>query len=247
MSKQKGSADKEFRLASWAIDNPSVIYVMIAIFFVMGLSAYFSMPREDFPEVEETKIYVSTPYPGNTAEDIERLITDPLEERLKNISNLVDLTSTSQEDYSMIVVEFDEHISVQEAKLKVQDEVDAEKAGEDWPIFNGAKVEPNVFNLNLTESFPIMNVNITGDYPVEQLKEYGELLQDEIEDLAEVKEVGIRGGPGSRSGSGRGHLQNDGRPGELRRCAGCHPQREHDALCRQPGHGRPAAYPAHSG
>ena len=91
MSKQKGSADKEFRLASWAIDNPSVIYVMIAIFFVMGLSAYFSMPREDFPEVEETKIYVSTPYPGNTAEDIERLITDPLEERLKNISNLVDL------------------------------------------------------------------------------------------------------------------------------------------------------------
>ena len=171
MSRQERNADKEFRLASWAIDNPSVIYVMIAIFFVMGLSAYFSMPREDFPEVEETKIYVSTPYPGNTAEDIERLITDPLEERLKNISNLVDLTSTSQEDYSMIVVEFDEHISVQEAKLKVQDEVDAEKAGEDWPIFNGAKVEPNVFNLNITESFPIMNVNITGDYPVEQLKE----------------------------------------------------------------------------
>lgn len=193
MSRQERNADKEFRLASWAIDNPSVIYVMIAIFFVMGLSAYFSMPREDFPEVEETKIYVSTPYPGNTAEDIERLITDPLEERLKNISNLVDLTSTSQEDYSMIVVEFDEHISVQEAKLKVQDEVDAEKAGEDWPIFNGAKVEPNVFNLNITESFPIMNVNITGDYPVEQLKEYGELLQDEIEDLTEVKEVGIRG------------------------------------------------------
>lgn len=193
MSKQKRNAEKEFRLASWAIDNPSVIYVMIAIFFVMGLSAYFAMPREDFPEVEETKIYVSTPYPGNTAEDIERLITDPLEERLKNVSNLVDLTSTSQEDYSMIVVEFDENIDVQDAKLKVQDEVDAEKASEDWPIFNGAKVEPNVFNLNLAESFPIMNVNVTGDYPVEQLKVYGEMLQDEFEDLIEVKEVDIRG------------------------------------------------------
>ena len=193
MSKQKRNANKEFRLASWAIDNPSVIYVMIGIFFVMGLSAYFSMPREDFPEVQETKIYVSTPYPGNTAEDIERLITDPLEEKLKNVSNLVELTSTSQEDYSMIVVEFDENISVQDAKLKVQDEVDAEKAGEDWPIFNGAKVEPNVFDLNLTESFPIMNVNITGDYPVEQLKEFAEELQDEIEDLTEIKEVDIRG------------------------------------------------------
>ena len=193
MSKQKRNSDKEFKLASWAIDNPSVIYVIIGIFFVMGLSAYFDMPREDFPEVQETKIYVSTPYPGNTAEDIERLITDPLEDRLKNVSNLVEITSTSQEDYSMIEVEFDENISVQDAKLKVQDEVDAEKASEDWPIFNGAKVESNVFDLNIAESFPIMNVNITGDYPVEQLKEFAELIQDDIEDLSEIKGVDIRG------------------------------------------------------
>ncbi|NAS10787.1 efflux RND transporter permease subunit [Poritiphilus flavus] len=192
-SRQQKNADKEFRLSSWAIDNPSVIYVMIGIFFLIGLSSYFSMPREDFPEVEETKIYVSTLYPGNTAEDIERLITDPLEDKLKNVSNLVEITSTSQEDYSMIVVEFDEEITVENAKQKVKDEVDSEKAGEDWPIFNGAKVEPNVFDLNLSESFPIMNVNLTGDYPVEKLKEYGEYLEDAIEDLPQIKEVDIRG------------------------------------------------------
>ena len=193
MSRQQKNADKEFWLSSWAIDNPSVIYVMIGIFFFIGLSSYFSMPREDFPEVEETKIYVSTVYPGNTAEDIERLITDPLEDRLKNVSNLVELTSTSQEDYSMIVVEFDEDITVQDAKQKVKDEVDGEKAGEDWPVFNGAKVEPNVFDLRLSESFPIMNVNLTGDYPVDKLKEFGEYLEDAIEDLDEIKEVDIRG------------------------------------------------------
>ncbi|MGB5271815.1 MAG: efflux RND transporter permease subunit [Eudoraea sp.] len=193
MSKQKRNANKEFRLSSWAIDNPSVIYVMIGIFFFIGLSSYFSMPREDFPEVKETKIYISTVYPGNTAEDIERLLTDPLEDRLKNVSNLVEITSTSQEDYSMIVVEFDEDISVEYAKQKVKDEVDSEKAGEDWPIFNGAKVEPDVFDLNLSESFPIMNVNLTGDYPVDKLKEFGEYLEDEIEDLPEIKGVDIRG------------------------------------------------------
>ena len=193
MSRQKKNTNKEFRLSSWAIDNPSVIYVMIGIFFFIGLSAYFSMPREDFPEVTETKIYISTVYPGNTAEDIERLITDPLEDRLKNVSNVVEITSTSQEDYAMIVVEFDEDILVENAKQKVKDEVDTEKAGEDWPIFNGAKVEPNVFDLNLAESFPIMNVNLTGDYPVEKLKEYAEYLEDEIEDLPQIKEVDIRG------------------------------------------------------
>jgi len=193
MEKAKKNADKEFKLSSWAIDNPSVIYVMIAIFLFVGISSYFAMPREEFPEAVETKIYVSTIFPGNTAEDMERLITDPLEERLKNVSNFVEMTSTSQEDYALAVIEFDEDISVENAKQEVKDEVDAEKASEDWPVFNGAKVEPTVFDLNLAESFPILNVNLTGDYPVEKLKEYAEYLEDQIENLEEIKQVDIRG------------------------------------------------------
>ncbi|MDB9903076.1 efflux RND transporter permease subunit [Flavobacteriaceae bacterium] len=193
MSKQQKNINKEFKLSSWAIDNPSVVYVMIGIFFFLGLSAYFDMPREDFPEIKETKIYISTPYPGNTAEDIERLITDPLEDKLKNISNVVEITSTSQEDYAIITVEFDEDISVESAKQKVKDEVDSEKASEDWPTFNGAKVEPNVFDLNISEEIAIMNINLTGDYPVEKLKAYGEYLEDLIEDLPQIKKVDIRG------------------------------------------------------
>ncbi|MCO4854701.1 MAG: efflux RND transporter permease subunit, partial [Flavobacteriaceae bacterium] len=193
MSKQQKNINKEFKLSSWAIDNPSVVYVMIGIFFFLGLSAYFDMPREDFPEIKETKIYISTPYPGNTAEDIERLITDPLEDKLKNISNVVEITSTSQEDYAIITIEFDEDISVEAAKQKVKDEVDSEKASEDWPTFNGAKVEPNVFDLNLSEEIAIMNINLTGDYPVEKLKDYGEYLEDLIEDLPQIKKVDIRG------------------------------------------------------
>lgn len=83
MSKQKKNANKEFGPASWAIENPSVIYVMIALFLYIGFQSYEAMPREDYPEIVETKIYVSTPYPGNTAEDIERLITDPWKIALK--------------------------------------------------------------------------------------------------------------------------------------------------------------------
>ena len=193
MSTKKKKVDKEFGIASWAIDNPSVIYVLIAIFLIIGLKGYFDMPREDFPEIIETKIYISTPYPGNTAEDIERLVTDPLEDQLKNLSNVVEITSTSQEDYSIIIVEFDEDITVEAAKQRVKDEVDSEKASEDWPLFNGAKVEPNVFDLNFSEEVPIMNINLTGDYPVERLKEFGEYLEDEIEDLPQIKAVDIRG------------------------------------------------------
>lgn len=185
--------NKEFKLSSWAIDNATIIYIVMGLLLVLGLSAYFSMPRENFPEIKETKIYISTVYPGNTAEDIEKLIVDPLEDRIKNVSNVVEVTSTSQEDYGIIVVEFDESLTVEAAKQKIKDEVDAEKGSEDWPIFNDAKVEPNVFDLNISEETPILNINISGDYTVEKLKEYAEFLEDEIEDLKEIKQVDIRG------------------------------------------------------
>lgn len=193
MTDQQKKVDKEFKLSSWAINNKTTIYVLMVVIFFLGISAFLSMPRENFPEIKETKIYISSIFPGNTAEDIEKLITDPLEDKLKSVSGVIEVTSTSQEDYSMIMVEFDEKISVDAAKQKVKDEVDSETSGEDWPTFNGAKVDPNIFELSMSEEFPILNINIQGDYPVDKLKEYGEYLQDEIEDLSEIKKVDIRG------------------------------------------------------
>ncbi len=193
MTKKQKKVNKEFGLSSWAIDNKTTMYVLIVLILFLGGSAYFSMPRENFPEVKETKIYISSVYPGNTAEDIEKLITDPIEDKLKTVSNVVEITSTSQEDYSIIIVEFDESITVETAKQKVKDEVDSETSSEDWPTFNGAKVEPNIFDLSLSEEIAILNINISGDYPVDKLKAYGEYLEDEIESLQEIKEVDIRG------------------------------------------------------
>ena len=193
MTKFQKKIDKEFGLSSWAINNKTTIYVVIALILFLGFSAYTSMPRESFPEIKETKIYINSIFPGNTAEDIEKLITDPIEDKIKTVSNVVEITSTSQEDVSLIIVEFDENISVESAKQKIKDEIDTETSGEDWPTFNGAKVEPNVFDLSMSEEMPILNINIAGDYPVEKLKEFGEYLEDEIEGLSEIKQVDIRG------------------------------------------------------
>jgi multidrug efflux pump subunit AcrB len=193
MAKTSNSSEKEFLFSSWAIRNSNTIYVFMAVLLFLGLSAYLTMPRENFPEITETNIYISTPYPGNTAEDIERFVTDPLEEAVKGVSNLVEITSTSQDDYSMVVLEFDEDINVDLAKQKVKDEVDAEVSGEDWPTFNNAKLEPNVFDLNFVEEFPIVNVTLEGDYTLDALNDYAELLEERIERLDQIKEVDIRG------------------------------------------------------
>ena len=184
---------KEFIFSSLAIEHRTVIYVIMSIFFILGISSYFSMPREAFPEINDTKVFVSTIYPGNTAEDIERIVTDPLEEALKGVSNLVEIRSTSSEDFSVIDIEFDENITIDDAKQKVKDLVDGVKGGPDWPIFNNAKVEPNIFELDFSELQPILNISLIGDYPIDQLKVYAERLENKIEQLPQIKEVNIRG------------------------------------------------------
>lgn len=190
---KKSSQLKEFSLSSWAIDHSTVIYVIIGLFFILGISSYLNLPRENYPEINTNEVFVSSIYPGNTAEDMERLITDPLEEELKGVPNLVSIESTSLENFSLITVEFDENISKESAKLKVQDKIDAVVSGADWPTFNNAKVEPTAFEFSLSEEIPILNIGLSGDLPIAEMKFYGELLQDRIEQMPEIKEVALRG------------------------------------------------------
>lgn len=190
----KKSTDKEFSISSWAIDNKMTVYVIIAIVLLGGLMSYYNMPREAFPEIVQTKIYVSSINPGNSAEDVEKFITEPLEEEFNDVAGVREITSTTLQDYSMVIVEFEEDISVDVAKQKIKDKVDLVKAETTWPTLdNGAKVEPNVFDLNISEEMPILNVNLTGDFPVQKLKDYAEYLQDKIELLPQIKEATIRG------------------------------------------------------
>ena len=184
---------KEFLFSSWAIEHKTVIYVIMTLFFILGISSYFTMPREAFPEINDTKVFVSAVYPGNTAEDIERIITDPLEEALKGVPNLVEIRSTSSEDFSVIDIELDENITIDDAKQKVKELVDGVTSGPDWPVFNNAKVEPNVFELDFSELQPILNISLIGNYPIKQLKGYAERLENRIEQLPQIKEVNIRG------------------------------------------------------
>lgn len=186
--------NKEFGISSWAIDNRVTVYIFTLLIVVTGLIAYITMPREDFPEIIENKIYVSTVFPGNSAEDVEKLIVKPLEKEFKNISGIEKITASSFQDYGMIIVEFGDKVGIEEAKTKIKDKVDIVKADTDWPnLDNGSKVEPSVFELNISEEVPILNINLKGNYTTQQLKKYGELLQDDIEEIAEVKKVDILG------------------------------------------------------
>jgi len=161
------------------------------IIVIAGVISYTSMPKEAFPEIITPEIYVSTPYPGNSPLDIEKLITRPLEKELKSISGIDEITSTSVQGFSSIRVLFDFSVPVDEALRKVKDKVDIAKANPDFP--KDLPADPNIFEMNFSELVPIMNINLSGEFSLEQLKEYAEYLEDEIEELPEINKVDIRG------------------------------------------------------
>jgi len=189
-----GHKNKEFGISTWAINNRVTVYIVTLLIVVTGVIAYVTMPREDFPEIIENKIYISSVFPGNSAEDVEKLVVKPLEKEFKNISGVEKISSSSFQDYGMIIVEFADKVTIDVAKTKIKDKVDVVKSDPDWPnLDNGSKVEPNVFELNISEEVPILNINLQGNYTTQQLKKYGELIQDDLEEIAEVKKVDILG------------------------------------------------------
>lgn len=179
---------KEFFATSWAIDNKTSIYVLTAFITLLGLYSYQTIPKEQFPEIVIPTILVNTVYPGTSPEDIENLVTRPIEKQLKGISGVKKITSNSLQDFSSIAIEFNTDIPVPEAKQRVKDAVD--KSMSDLP--NNLLDDPLVADIDFSE-IPIMYIQVAGDYDLTQLKKYAELAQDQIEGLTEITRVDIVG------------------------------------------------------
>ena len=179
---------KEFLPTSWAIDNRTSIYVLAVIISVLGLMNYYFIPKEQFPQVIIPYIIVNTPYPGTSPEDMENLVTRPIEKQLKSISNVKKVTSSSVPDFSSIIVEFDPDISIEDAKQRVRDAVDKSKT--DLP--NDLPDQPQIADIDISE-FPVMYINISGNYSLDKLKKFAELAQDKIEGVKEITRVDIVG------------------------------------------------------
>ena len=182
---------KEFKLSSWAISNRMTVSVITFIIVLSGLLSYTGMARENFPEIIIPQIYVATPYPGNSALDVEKLITKRLEKEINAITGVDKITSNSIQGYSSIVVEFSFDFTPAEALQKVKDKVDVAMADPDFP--KDLPSEPSVSEMNFSERIPIMNINLSGEFSMDQLKEYAEYLEDEIEEFSEISSVDIRG------------------------------------------------------
>lgn len=178
--------EKEFKPSSWAIENKTAIYVMVFLITILGLVSYNNLPKENFPDIAQSKVFVTTMYAGQSPQNIEILVTRQIEKKLKSLKGLKKVTSNSYQNVSIITCEFNGNILIKDAKVDVKEAVD--KARPDLPQGDNNLKESTISDINVAD-LPILYVNISGDFDLKKLKEYADNLKDEIESMKEISKV----------------------------------------------------------
>ena len=179
---------KQFGLSNFSLKNRITVVLIFILLVILGAGAYNNLPKESYPEVEQSTVFVRTPYPGNSPTDIENLITRPIEKEINTISEIKEIRSNSIQGFSTIVAEFVSGTDIEYAKSKVKDAVDKAKIN----LPTDLPRESDVYEISFSD-FPVMSVTLSGEYSIEKLESYGEILKDELEKISDVSKVEIAG------------------------------------------------------
>ena len=172
-----------------AVKNRVSVMILALITLVMGVYCYQEIPREDEPDVTIPHVFVSTPYKGVAAADIETAITTQIEKKLKGLERVKNIKSVSSEGVSSIDIEFIPGTEIDDVLQKVKDKVDEAKR----ELPTDLEDDPMVFEVNLSE-LPIVVYSLSGTCGMVALKEIADDLEEDIESIAGVLEVDITGG-----------------------------------------------------
>lgn len=173
--------------------NLRLLILTIILIFVWGLSSYQLLPRLEDPELTARHAIITTHFPGANAERVESLVTDKLEQELREIEELKTIESTSQTGLSTIVVElFDRVTDVERVWSQVRDKIDDASpqlpTDASLPEFEDSKAQAYAF---------IAAISWTQDdepnYAI--LRRRAEALEDQLRGLVGTEEVDIFGDP----------------------------------------------------
>ncbi len=171
-----------------AVNNSVTVYILATIIVVFGIFSYNSIPKESAPSITIPNIFVSTLYFGVSPKDMENLVTQEIEKEVKGIKDVKKVTSISQESFSMVNIEFNPDVKIDEALQKVRDKVAIAKTKMPADI-----EEPTITEINLSEQ-PMLYVNLSGNLGLASLKDYADKLSDEIEVIPGVLSADVKGG-----------------------------------------------------
>ena len=116
------------KLIEICVNRPSAVLLVLLMIFVTGISAYNNIPKEKEPDVQIPIIFVSVHHEGISPEDAERLLVRPLENELKSIEGVKEMTSYAREGNASVILEFNAGFNSEKALDDVREKTDKAKA-----------------------------------------------------------------------------------------------------------------------
>lgn len=176
------SLEKTF-IASY-FRNIRTIVLVVLTFAGAGLATFLSLPRELNPNIQIPIVFVSTVFPGAGPEDIEQLITIPLEDAVSGLSGVQTSSSTSQENISTLSIEFSSGTDPEKAKRDVENAIDTVTT-----LPTDAET-PKVQVLDF-QNQPVLNFVLSGESDSASLTRFSDLLEERLKDLPGVEQVSL--------------------------------------------------------
>ncbi|GAB6057416.1 efflux RND transporter permease subunit [Desulfonatronum parangueonense] len=174
---------------TWALRRQATVLTLLVILVIVGVHSYLTLPREAFPDITIPYVFVTTTYEGVAPEDMEKLITMPIERKLKGLAGVEEMRASSAEGLSTVAVKFIPSVDIDDALQKVRVKVDQARA--DLP--SDLEDDPVVEEVNFSD-IPVIRVVLSGPYSLARLKTWGEDLKDRIETIPGVLNVLESGG-----------------------------------------------------
>ncbi|WP_456406713.1 efflux RND transporter permease subunit [Thiolapillus sp.] len=175
-------------LIDWALAHKRTMTLLFLLLLTSGLSAWLSIPKEAEPDITIPYIYVSISHPGISPEDAERMLVRPMENELKAIQGVKEMTANAGQGHASVTLEFVAGFDPDKALADVRDKVNLAKAK-----LPDETREPTVHPITLAEENPVITISLSGPAPQRALIELGRHLQDKLEGLKEVLEVELGG------------------------------------------------------
>ena len=174
-------------IAKFSVKNSLLVNLLSILLIIAGLFALSTINREAFPIFSFDIVLVTTIFPGSPAQEVEKLITIPLEEEIKGVNGIDEMFSDSQENASVIVLKLDpDNKNLDKVVRDIQRAVDRVN---DLPE---EAEDPEVNELSTRET-PVIEVSMSGDLPESELQKYAEILEDRLEEIDGLAKVQRRG------------------------------------------------------
>ena len=177
------------KITELSIDKSMTVFALMIIVLFMGTFSYIGLPRESTPDIKIPFVSVYAPYYGTSPADMERLVTRKLEKQLKGLADMKEMTSTSAEGVSSVVLEFDPEVDMSDALQKVRDAIELAK-----PDLPDDVREDLIVREVSASDFPILQIVLSADYDAVTLKQVAEDVQEGIEQIRGVLGVDLAGG-----------------------------------------------------